>query len=57
MEPVQMDGTREFWATRLVRPVRFESPFDGESFALLLAVFDDSVTADEQEALSDAFVE
>ena len=44
------------WATRLTRPFIFTSPFGRRDFALLLFVGDESVTADERNAISDAIV-
>ena len=50
------DVTRRVFARVLSRPHAFESPFAGESSALLLVVCDETATAAERKALSDEFV-
>ena len=47
---------REAWVSRVDRPYRFLSPFDGGEFALLLVVGDVDITPDEQRALSEEVV-
>jgi hypothetical protein len=56
MEPLHADGGREAWAARLERPFRFDSPFRGKPFVLLLWVLDETVTPEEQSELSAAIV-
>jgi len=56
METIFHSPTRTAWATRLERPFRLEAPFQGRTFSLLLAVYDTTVTSEEQQALSEQIV-
>ncbi|MFN0006610.1 MAG: hypothetical protein ACKVXR_01780 [Planctomycetota bacterium] len=56
MEPIFSSPSRQAWATRLQRPFKLEAPFEGRSFALLLAVYDTTVTPEEQSDLSQQIV-
>lgn len=56
MEQLTDTGDREAWTTRLERPFQLESPFRGESFALLLRVADTTITHEEQARLSERIV-
>ncbi|MEM7307933.1 MAG: hypothetical protein AAF682_14745 [Planctomycetota bacterium] len=56
MEQIFAADEREAWAVQLQRPFELASPFSGAGFALLLAVYDPSVTDDEQARLSERFV-
>jgi len=53
---VYEDEARRFLSLRLQRPFDFCSPFGDQDFALLLFARDAALSADEQRALSNAFV-
>jgi hypothetical protein len=56
VEQLSAPRGREVWATRLERPFRLHSPFDGGPFVLLLWVLDETVTLEEQSELSAAII-
>lgn len=56
MKRIAASSDREVWFEQLQRPFRFESPFDGGDFALMLVTNDPTVTAEERSALCDEVI-
>jgi hypothetical protein len=55
MDLLLATGTKRLWFARLLRPLVFSCPVQGE-YALLLVLVSDAVTVEEQAELSEQFV-
>jgi hypothetical protein len=56
MERVATAGERQVWLHELARPYRLETPFPGEEYVCILFANDETITPEEQEAISEQLV-